>query len=135
MKAAPFLSLLLASVAFCAADFKIYVVLTEDARVQLSDGAIWQMDKGDVFPVEAYKNQQKSVILKIGGATFMTDAAKTRVLKPEELSEGVEVYRKNLRAYLDSTSKKIVNALVEHQEQKSKEKEKATPVPATPAPK
>ena len=35
-----------------AGDFKLYAVLTEDTRVELSDGAVWQMDKGDVFPPE-----------------------------------------------------------------------------------
>jgi ferric-dicitrate binding protein FerR (iron transport regulator) len=133
MKAAAFYSLLLASTAAWASSYKVYVALTEDVRVQLSDGAVWQMDKGDVFPVEAYKNQQKHVILKLGGATFMTETAKTRVLKAEEIENGLEVYRKNLRAYLDSTSKKITNALVAHEEEKAKEK--AAQPAATPAPK
>jgi ferric-dicitrate binding protein FerR (iron transport regulator) len=133
MKAAAFFSLLLASTVTWASSYKVYVALTEDVRVQLSDGAVWQMDKGDVFPVEAYKNQQKHVILKLGGATFMTETAKTRVLKAEEIESGLEVYRKNLRAYLDSTSKKITNALVAHEEEKAKEK--AAQPAATPAPK
>src|SRR5688572_24825421 len=104
---APFLFLLAFASAALAADFKVFATLTEDTRVQLSDGAVWQMDKGDVFPVEAYKNQRKDVVLRLAGATFMTETARTRLLKPEEVPAGVEVYRKNVRAYLDSTAKKL----------------------------
>src|SRR4051812_33734505 len=88
--------LLYACTATQAGDFKLYAALTEDSRVQLSDGAVWQMDKGDVFPVEAYKNQQKNVILRLAGATFMIETARTRVLKAEEVQDGIEVYRKNV---------------------------------------
>jgi hypothetical protein len=119
--------LLLACVPTRAADFKIYAILVEDTRVNLSDGAVWQMDKGDVFPIEAYKNQQKNVVLRLAGATFMTETAKTRVLKPEEVQAGIEVYRKNVRAYLDSTSKKIEKRLIEMEEKKSSEKKTQAP--------
>ena len=105
-----------------AADFKIYAVLIQDTRVELSDGAVWQMDKGDVFPVEAYKNQQKNIVLRLAGATFMTETARTRVLKPEEVLDGIESYRKNVRAYLDSTSKKLEERLIKMEEQKAGEK-------------
>ena len=120
---------LLACAAAPAADFKIYAALTEDTRVELSDGAVWQMDKGDVFPVEAYKNTQKDIVLRLAGATFMIETARTRVLKPDEVITGIEAYRRNVRAYLDSTSKKIEKQLVA-----SQEKKKPEPKPATPAP-
>jgi hypothetical protein len=119
--------LLFACVAVRAADFKLYAVLTEDARVELSDGAVWQMDKGDVFPVEAYKNQQKNIVLRLGGATFMTDASKTRELKPEEVQEGIEAYRKNVRSYLESTSKKLEKRLIEMEEKKAAQKKQKPP--------
>ncbi len=135
--------LFLACVSAQAADFKIYAILTEDTRVDLSDGAVWQMDKGDVFPVEAYKNQQKNVILRLAGATFMTETVKTRVLKPEEVQAGIEVYRKNVRAYLDSTAKKLEKRLLEMEEKKPADKKevaptadpKAAPAPAAAEPK
>ena len=139
-----FLALLIPLLYAClplqAGDFKIYVALTEDTRVELSDGAVWQMDKGDVFPVEAYKNQQKNVILRLGGATFMTETARTRVLAAAEVQGGIEVYRKNVRAYLDSTSKKIEKSLTEMEAKKAgpkkpqpSEETKVSPT-ATPAP-
>jgi hypothetical protein len=92
-------------------DFKLYAAFVEDTRVELSDGAVWMMDKGDVFPIEAYKNLRKSVILRLAGATFVTDTDRIRVLKTDEVPTGLEVYRKNVRAYLDSTSKKMEDKL------------------------
>jgi hypothetical protein len=123
-------------------EFKLFAEFIEDTRVELSDGAVWQMDKGDVFPVESYKNQQKNIVLRIAGATFMTETARTRILKPPEVAAGLEIYRKNVRSYLDSTSKKIEQKLVDMEEQKKKLEPKpvapapaATPnPPATPAP-
>ena len=94
-----------------AREYKLYAILLEDTKVELSDGAVWVMDKGDVFPVEAYKNQQKNIVLRLAGATFMTETAGTRILKPDEIAAGLEIYRKNVRAYLDSTSKKIQDHL------------------------
>jgi hypothetical protein len=94
-----------------AREFKLYAILLEDTKVELSDGAVWVMDKGDVFPVEAYKNQQKNIVLRLAGATFLTETTGTRILKPEEVAAGIEVYRRNVRAYLDSTSKKIQQRL------------------------
>ena len=109
MKFALALTLLLALAPVAPArEFKLYAILLEDTKVELSDGAVWVMDKGDVFPVEAYKNLQKNIVLRLAGATFMTETASTHaILKPEEIAAGLEVYRKNVRAYLDSTSKKI----------------------------
>lgn len=105
--AAVFPPLLLLAAPLAAKEFKIYAAFTEEAKVELSDGAIWMMDKGDVFPVVAYKDQQKNVVLQLGGASFMTETAKVRVLAKSEEAEGIEVYRKNLRAYVESTAKKL----------------------------
>ena len=112
--AAVFAMLLLLALPLAAKDFKIYAAFTEDTKVELSDGAIWMMDKGDVFPIVAYKDLQKNIVLQLGGATFMTETAKVRVLAKAEEVEGIEVYRKNLRAYLDSTSKKLQAQLEEN---------------------
>jgi hypothetical protein len=109
-----------------AGDFKLYATFNEDTKVELSDGAVWMMDKGDVFPVEAYKNMQKNIVLRLGGATFVTETAHIRILKPEEVAAGIETYRKNVRSYLDTTSKKIEDRLKEQGGKKAE----ATPAPA-----
>lgn len=106
-----FLFLLIPAIGAAARDFKLYVILNEDTKVELSDGAVWAMDKGDVFPLESYKNQQKDIVLRLAGATFMTETARTRILTPAEVPAGIEVYRRNVRAYLESTSKKIQRGL------------------------
>jgi len=112
MKFAFALTLLVAlAPAASAREFKLYAILLEDTKVELSDGAVWMMDKGDVFPVEAYKNQQKNIILRLAGATFATETSSTRILKGDEIAAGLEAYRKTVRAYLDSTSKKIQQQL------------------------
>jgi len=92
-------------------EFKLYAMFTEETRVELSDGAVWMMDKGDVFPVEAYKNMQKNIVLRLAGATFMTESARVRILTAVEVPAGIEKYRENVRSYLDSTSKKIEDKL------------------------
>ena len=51
-------------------------------------------------------------MLRLAGATFMTETARTRILTPAEVPAGMEVYRRNVRAYLESTSKKIQQRLV-----------------------
>lgn len=132
------LSLLIPLLAIaCAArayEYKLYATFVEDTRVELSDGAVWMMDKGDVFPVEAYKNMQKNIVLRLAGATFMTDTPRVRILKPEEVPAGLEKYRANVRSYLDSTSKKIQDKLKETApriaEEKTQTGEKASPAAA-----
>jgi hypothetical protein len=106
-------------------EFKLYAQFTADTRVELSDGAMWMMDKGDTFPVVAYKNLQKNIVLQLAGATFMTDSARVRILKDAEVEAGLESYRKNVRAYLESRSNQLQEEL------------KATPAPKPkePAPK
>lgn len=107
------ISLLAAVSTTRAAEFKLYATFIEETRVELSDGAVWMMDKGDVFPVVQYKNMQKNIVLQLAGATFMTDTARVRIIKPEEVPAGIEKYRDNVRGYLDSTSKKIEKKLKE----------------------
>jgi hypothetical protein len=92
-------------------EFKLYAQFNTDTRVELSDGAMWLMDKGDTFPVVAYKNMQKNIVLQLAGATFMTDTARVRILKDDELEAGLESYRKNVRAYLESKSGQLQEEL------------------------
>lgn len=92
-------------------EFKLYAQFISDTRVELSDGAMWLMDKGDTFPVVAYKNQQKNIVLQLAGATFMTDTARVRILKDEEVEPALENYRKNVRAYLEARSGQLQEEL------------------------
>lgn len=132
MRVAPILiAFLLAAPLAARAEYKIYAVFLEDTRVELSDGAVWMMDKGDVFPIVQFKNMQKNVILRLAGATFTTDTDRIRVLKAAEVPAGVEAYRNNVRAYLESTSKKILQRIAP---EGSKAEVPPIPVPQPDAP-
>src|SRR4029434_10711451 len=86
-------------------EFKLYAQFIADTRVELSDGAMWLMDKGDTFPVVAYKNMQKNIVLQLAGATFTTDTIRVRILHDEEVEAGLEAYRKNVGGYLEARSR------------------------------
>ena len=106
-----FLVLLTVGPAASAKEFKLYAILLENVPVELADGAKWMMDKGDTFPVVAYKNLQKNIVLQLAGATFMTETVRIRILKDEEVEAGLEAYRKNVRAYLESRSGQLQEEL------------------------
>ncbi len=100
------LSLLALAVSVNAGDFKLYATLLGETPVELSDGAKWMMDKGDVFPVLMYKESHTKMVLQLAGATFMVDAALARILKSEEVPAGLVVYRKNVELYLSGKADK-----------------------------
>ena len=89
-----------------AREYKLYAALNEDIPVELSDGAKWMMDKGDVFPVLMYKESQTKIVLQLAGANFTTDTKRVRILEPREVPAGLVVYRKNVESYVKSISEK-----------------------------
>lgn len=89
-----------------AREYKVYATLNEDIPVELSDGAKWMMDKGDVFPVLMYKDAQTKVVLQLAGANFMVESKRVRILEPREVPAGLVIYRKNVESYLKSISEK-----------------------------
>lgn len=107
---APRMKPLLALVALLAAALSaaagdrvvLYAMLTESQRVELTDGARWQMDKGDCFPVVAYKESHTKVILQLAGAQFMVPAQTTRIVSEKELPKALASYRANVNTYINS---------------------------------
>ena len=108
MKGFLHLVLLLAACAVPASarEFKLYAALLQDMPVELSDGARWMMDKGDVFPVLMYKESQTKIILQLAGANFMTETKRVRILEESEVASGLANYRKNVETYLKTKSEK-----------------------------
>ena len=108
MKGFLHLVLLLAACAVPASarEFKLYAVLLQDLPVELSDGARWMMDKGDVFPVLMYKESQTKIVLQLAGANFMIETKRVRILEESEVPAGLVVYRKNVDTYLKTKSEK-----------------------------
>ena len=89
-----------------AREYKLYAALTEDIPVELSDGAMWMMDKGDVFPILMFKDSQTKVVLQLAGASFLTDAKRVRILEQREVPAGILIYRKNVESYLKTKADK-----------------------------
>jgi hypothetical protein len=87
--------------------FALYATFLEPTPVQLADGAKWQMDKGDTFPVVMYKNQRTDIILQLAGTSFMVPAARVEVFEEEYLTEAkLATYRANVHNYIESKSEK-----------------------------
>jgi hypothetical protein len=103
MKALAALFILIAAALPAAAGERviIYAMLTEGQVVDLSNGEKWRMDKGDCFPVIAYKESHTKIVLQLAGAQFMMAAAKTRVVPEKEMPAAVEKYRANVNTYIN----------------------------------
>ena len=98
--------LLVLAIPASAREYKLYATLIEDLPVELSDGAKWMMDKGDVFPVLMFKEAQTKVVLQLAGASFLTDTKRVRILESAEVAAGLLVYRRNVEVYLKSKAEK-----------------------------
>lgn len=82
----------------------LYARLLETSDVVLTTGAKWRMDKGDAFPVVAYKEAHTVVILQLAGAQFMMAADKTQLVPEKELPAAIEKYRTNVTGYINGYS-------------------------------
>ena len=82
----------------------LYARLLETTDVTLSTGAKWRMDKGDAFPVIAYKESHTVVILQLAGAQFMVPAEKTEIVPEKELPPAIAKYRENVVNYINGFS-------------------------------
>jgi hypothetical protein len=94
-----------------AKEFKLYATLLEDTPVELADGAKWMMEKGDVFPVLMYKEMQTKIVLQLAGTSFWTETKRVRILRDDEVKDGLVNYRRNVQAYLDTKAKRLKSGL------------------------
>ena len=97
--------------------FVKYAELIDTNQVELSDGSVWIMDKGDCFPIHMFKDRRTVVILKIASATFMVPAYQIREMRNDEQLAAEANYQKNVDNYWKAVAKR----------------EKAGTAPATPA--
>jgi hypothetical protein len=87
--------------------FALYATFLEATPVQLSDGAKWQMDKGDTFPVVMFKDQQTRIILQLAGTSFIVNADRVKWFEEKELTEAqLATYRANVHNYIESRAEK-----------------------------
>ena len=79
----------------------LYARLTENIIVELTDGSKWSMDKGDCFPVVAYKEAHTKLILQLAGAQFIVPANKAKIVPDKEEPDAVLKYRANVNTYIN----------------------------------
>ena len=106
----PLVALLALIVAFLqptavAQEKKAYVRYAEfivDTEVELSDGSVWRMDKGDCFPIHMFKDQQTRVILKLDTANFSAPMYSVQMVPEREQKRAEAAYQKMLQTYRES---------------------------------
>jgi len=86
--------------------FVKYAELIDTNQVQLSDGSVWIMDKGDCFPIHMFKDRRTVVILKIASATFMVPAYQVREMRNDEQFAAEANYQKNVDNYWKAVAKR-----------------------------
>ncbi len=79
----------------------LYARLNADLTVELTDGSKWKMDKGDCFPVVAYKEAHTKLILQLAGTQFMVPASKANIVAEKEEAHAMEKYRANVNTYIN----------------------------------
>ena len=82
----------------------LFARLKDATVVELTTGAKWRMDKGDAFPVIAYKESHTMVILQLAGAQFIVPVEKTDIVPEKELPEAMAKYRENVTNYINGYS-------------------------------
>ena len=78
----------------------LYARLNDSLLVELTDGSKWKMDKGDCFPVVAFKEAHTKLILQLAGAQFVIPASKANIVPDKETAQAVEKYRANVNTYI-----------------------------------
>lgn len=96
--------------AFCTARAQaaervvLYARLLQNLNVELTDGSVWQMDKGDCFPVVAYKDSHTKLFLRLAGTTFVVAGDHAAIVSDKETPAAIERYRTTLQTYIDGFS-------------------------------
>lgn len=88
----------------------LYARLNDSLLVELTDGSKWKMDKGDCFPVVAYKEAHTKLILQLAGTQFVIPAAKANIVPDKEAAQAVEKYRANVNTYINGYANRWRNA-------------------------
>ncbi len=86
--------------------FVMYAQLMDTKEVQLSDGSVWLMDKGDCFPIHMFKERQTVVVLQLATARFAVPAFHVRVMKDHEAADAAARYQQNVDNYWKAVAKR-----------------------------
>ena len=82
----------------------LYARLTEDLAVELTDGSKWAMEKGDCFPVVAYKESHTKLILRLASTNFVVSSQHAAIVSDKDTPAAVERYRGTLQVYIEGFS-------------------------------
>lgn len=101
-----FLLLLLACLSRTSAGERVtlYAKLTAPLVVELSDGAVWEMEKSDCFPVVAYKESHTKLILRLAGVSFVVPSRAAVIVGEKDMPTAIESYRVNVNNYINGFS-------------------------------
>ena len=82
----------------------LYAKLTVPLTVELSDSAVWEMEKGDCFPVVAFKESHTKLILRLAGVSFVVPAKGASIVSEKDTPAAIESYRVNVNNYINGFS-------------------------------
>lgn len=82
----------------------LYAKLLQDLTVELTDGSKWAMEKGDCFPVIAYKESHTKLILRLASTSFVVAGDHAAIVSDKENPAAIERYRSTLQTYIDGFS-------------------------------
>ena len=82
----------------------LYARLTEDLAVELTDGSKWAMEKGDCFPVVAYKESHTKLILRLASTNFVVSSQHAQIVSDKDAAAALERYRGTLQIYIEGFS-------------------------------
>jgi hypothetical protein len=90
--------------AFAAERVVLYAKLLQDLTVELTDGSKWAMEKGDCFPVVAYKESHTKLILRLASTSFVVAGDHAAIVSDKETPAAIARYRSTLQTYIDGFS-------------------------------
>lgn len=82
----------------------LYARLLHDLAVELTDGSKWAMEKGDCFPIVAYKESHTKLILRLASTNFVVAGDHAAVVSEKETPAAIERYRGTLQTYIEGYS-------------------------------
>jgi len=82
----------------------LYARLLDNLGVSLPDGAKWQTQKGDCFPVVAYRESHTKLVLQLAANGFVVPADKAEIVEDKDIPAAMASYRANVNKYLDGYS-------------------------------
>jgi hypothetical protein len=82
----------------------LYARILENLNAELTDGSVWQIDKGDCFPVVAYKDSHTKLVLRLASTQFMVLEKSAVIVSEKETPAAIENYRISLNSYINGVS-------------------------------